>query len=204
MATFQLSNKNKKERGSKNLKKIFGWVLLGLSTFAFLFSVTRLLPFLNNFLLGILGVFIYPLSLLGLLVSLALLNNRKYVMPKKYTIFLALSLFFLLAIIQLIIVGKPNGLSYSKYVGLNYTKKYTAGGMIIGFIPTSLASLMGLTATYILLSVAFAGSVALFVEAVISLRKTTRQQKPIKLLPPQQIPVMYEKQHEQIEIQKEQ
>ena len=30
------------------------------------------------------------------------------------------------------------------------------------------------------------------------------QQKPIKLLPPQQIPVMYEKQHEQIEIQKEQ
>ena len=180
MATFQLSNKNKKEKG-RNIKKIIGWVLLALSTFMFLFSATNLLPFLNRFILGSFGVFIYPLSVLGLLVSLALLNNKKYVMPKKYAIFLGLSLYFLLSIIQLIILGSPKGLSYGQYVALNYTKRYTAGGMLIGFIPSSLASLMGLVATYILLSVAFAGSVALFVEAVISLRKTTKQQKPIRL-----------------------
>ena len=78
MATFQLSNKNKKEKG-RNIKKIIGWVLLALSTFMFLFSATNLLPFLNRFILGSFGVFIYPLSVLGLLVSLALLNNKKYV-----------------------------------------------------------------------------------------------------------------------------
>lgn len=180
MATFQLTNKKKNENG-KNIKKIIGWILLGLSTFMFLFSATNLLPFLNRFLLGILGVFIYPLSVLGLLISLALLNNKKYVMPKKYAIFLALSLYFLLAIIQLIVIGNPGGMSYGQYVALNYTKKHTAGGMIIGFLPSSLVSLMGAVATYILLSVALAGSIALFVEAVISLKKTAKQQQPIKL-----------------------
>ena len=180
MATFQLLNKNKKEK-NRNVKKIMAWVLFALSTFMFLFSATNLIPFLNNFLLGLLGVFIYPLSVLLFLISLALLNNKKYVMPLKYAIFLGLSLYFLLSIIQLIILGNPNGLTYGQYVGLNYTKKYTAGGMIIGFLPSSLASLMGIVATYIFLSVAFAGSVAFFVESVISLRKTARQQQPIKL-----------------------
>lgn len=180
MATFQLSNKNKNAK-DKNIKKVAGWTILGISTFMFLFSATHLLPFLNRFLLGILGVFIFPLSVLGIFISLALLNNKKYVMPKKYTFFLALSLFFTLSIIQLIIIGTPAGKTYSQYVGLNYSKKYTAGGMIIGFIPSSLCYLMGEVATYILLSVGLAGSVALFVEAVLSLRKTAKEQRPIKI-----------------------
>ena len=65
MATFQLSNKNKKNKSEKNIKAIIGWVLLGISTFVFLFSATKLLPFLNYFFLGILGVFVYPVSVLG-------------------------------------------------------------------------------------------------------------------------------------------
>ena len=38
MATFQV-NKQNKNNGKKNVKKIVGWVLLALSTFVFLFSV---------------------------------------------------------------------------------------------------------------------------------------------------------------------
>lgn len=182
MATFQVSKKNKnKNKTTRNLKMIFGWVLLALSTFVFLFSVTRILPFLQYFLLGVFGIFVYPLSILGFIIALALLNDKKYVMPKKYAIFLSLSLLLFLSIIQLIIVGSPKGLSYGEFVALNYTKQFTAGGMLIGFIPTSMASLMGLAATYILLAIAFAVCVAFFVEAVVSLRKTTQAEKPIKL-----------------------
>lgn len=180
MATFQLSKKNKK-KSKKNLKLIFGWALLAVSTFVFLFSVTKLLPFLQYFFLGGFGIFVYPLCFLGFIVSLALLNNKKYVMPKKYAIFLSLSLIIFLSIIQLIIIGSPKGLSYGEFVGLNYTKQITAGGIVIGFIPSSLAYLMGLPATYVLLSIALITCVAFFVEAVISLRKTAQQQEPIKL-----------------------
>ncbi len=180
MATFQVSKK-KKNKTTRNIKMIFGWVLLAFSTFVFLFSATKILPFLQFFFLGIFGIFVYPFSILGFIIALALLNDKKYVMPKKYAIFLSLSLFLFLAIIQLIILGSPKGMSYGNFVALNYTKQFTAGGMLIGFIPASMAVLMGLPATYILLSIAFAVCVAFFVEAVISLRKTTQSEKPIKL-----------------------
>lgn len=180
MATFQLSKK-KDKNNNKNIKLIIGWTLLALSTFVFLFSVTKLLPFLQYFFLGCFGIFVYPLCLLGFIVSLALLNNKKYVMPKKYAIFLSLSLIIFLSIIQLIILGSPKGLSYGEFIGMNYTKQITAGGMFIGFIPSSLAYLMGLPATYILFSIALITCVAFFVESVISLRRTSKEQEPIKL-----------------------
>ena len=180
MATFQLSKKNKKN-SNKNLKKIMGWSLLTVSTFVFLFSVTKLLPFLQYFFLGCMGIFVYPVCILGFIVSLALLNNKKYVMPKKYAIFLSLSLLLFLSIIQLIILGSPKGLSYGDFIGLNYSKQFTAGGIFIGFIPSSLAFIMGLPATYVLLSVAFVTCAAFFIESVVSLRKTAKEQQPIKL-----------------------
>lgn len=180
MATFQLSNKNKK-KSNKNLKAIFGWSLLAISTFIFLFSATKLLPFLQYFFLGCFGIFVYPLCLLGFIISLALLNNKKYVMPKKYAIFLSLSLLLFLSILQLIIIGSPKGLSYGQFIGLNYSKQFTACGFVIGFIPATLMYLMGQVATYILFSIGLLTCIAFFVEAVISLRKTEVQQKPIKL-----------------------
>lgn len=180
MATFQV-NKQNKNNGKKNVKKIVGWVLLALSTFVFLFSVTSLIPALQYFFLGILGIFVYPLTVLGFIIALALLNNKKYVMPKRYAIFLGLSLILFLAIIQLIIIGTPKELSYGQYLALNYTKQITAGGMLIGFLPATLAYLMGTPATYVVLAIAFVACIVFFVEAVISLRKTNNEQKPIKL-----------------------
>ncbi len=180
MSTFQVS-KHKQNKTNRNLKAVAGWIILGISTFTFLFSATRLLPFLQQFFLGILGVFIYPLTVLGVIISLALLNDKRYVMPKKYAIFLALSLILFLMIIQLIIIGSPNGKSFGEYLALNYTKKFTAGGIIIGFLPSCMAKLMGLVATYILLAIMFAICVAFFVEAIMSLRKTEQSEKPIKL-----------------------
>ncbi|MBP3344807.1 MAG: DNA translocase FtsK [Clostridia bacterium] len=180
MATFQVS-KNNKNKSTKNKKVIAGWILLALSTFIFLFSVTRLLPFLQWFFLGVFGIFVYPLTVVGMIVSLALLNNKKYVMSKKYAIFLILSLVLLLAIIQLIILGSAKGLKYGEFVALNYTKQFTAGGMLIGFIPSTLMYLMGPAATYIILSLAFLTCVAFFVEALLSMKKTKEAEEPIKL-----------------------
>lgn len=178
MAIFQVNKNNPKKN---NNKKIIGWTLLIISTIVFLFSATSIIPALQHFFLGVFGIFVYPLTILGLIISLALLNNKKYVMPKRYAIFLSLSLYFFLAIIQLIILGSPNGLAYGQFIALNYSKTFTAGGMLIGFIPSTLAYLMGLAATYVVLALALVTCVAFFVEAVISLKKTTAQQKPIKL-----------------------
>ena len=180
MATFQVSNKNK-NKSNKNVKVITGWIMLACSTFIFLFAATNLLPFLKTFFMGVFGVFVYPLCVICMIISLALLNNKKYVMPKSYAIFLILSLYFLLSIIQLIILGKADGLTYGQYVGLNYSKQMTAGGVLIGFIPSTLLYLMGPAATYIILSLALITCVAFFVQAYLSIKKTKEVEKPIKL-----------------------
>ena len=180
MATFQVSNKNK-NKSNKNVKVITGWILLAVSTFIFLFSITDILVFLKTFFLGVFGIFVYPLSLVGMIVSLALLNNKKYVMPKSYAIFLMLSLYFLLAIIQLVIIGGCGDLSYADYVGQNYSLQITAGGLFIGFLPSTLMYFMGSAATYIVLSLALITSVTFFIQAFISVRKTKEAEKPIKL-----------------------
>lgn len=179
MATFQISNKNKKS--TKNKKKLIGAILLALSTVVFLFSVTSLIPALQTFFLGILGIFVYPLSVFGLLLSLALLNDKKYVMPKRYAVLLLLSLYFFLCILQLIIVGLPGENGYASYIALNYTNRFTAGGIIIGFLPCSLAYLMGGVATYIVFALAFVVCVVFFVETILSLKKNEKQAQPVKL-----------------------
>ena len=179
MATFQISNKNKKS--TKNKKKLIGAILLALSTVVFLFSVTSLIPALQTFFLGILGIFVYPLSVFGLLLSLALLNDKKYVMPKRYAVLLLLSLYFFLCILQLIIVGLPGENDYASYIELNYTNRFTAGGIIIGFLPCSLAYLMGGVATYIVFALAFVVCVVFFVETILSLKKNEKQAQPVKL-----------------------
>ena len=138
MATFHISSKKRQTKNAKNVKKIWGITLLAVFTLVFLFSVTSLIPAIQYFLLGTFGLFVYPLSILMMIIGLALLNNKRYVMSKKYAIFLSLSIFFLLAIIQLIILGEPRGaegeaLNFGQYLALSYTKQYTAGGIIVGF-----------------------------------------------------------------------
>ncbi len=186
MAIFQVSKKNKKEKNTANAKKITGATMLGVASVLFLFSVTSLWPWAQGVILGIFGVFIYPLCILSMIVGLALLNNRRYVMSKRYAVFLSLSIIFLLAIIQLIIVGNKFNVegvqySYGQYLALNFTQKWTAGGIIIGLLTTSLLIPLNLAGTYVILCLALLISCAFFAEALISYRKNANVNAPVKI-----------------------
>ncbi len=186
MATFKVSKKNKKEKNLTNTKKIVGASLLGVSSVLFLFSATGLWPWFQSVILGIFGVFCYPLCIVLMIVGLALLNNRKYVMSKRYAIFLCLSIFFLLAIIQLAIVGNKynaDGTQYNfwQYWALNFTKKWTAGGFIVGLLNAALLLPLNLAGTYVILCLAFVICMAFFVEALISYRKNANLNSPVKI-----------------------
>lgn len=185
MATFNLSKKSKKEKSQSNTKKIVGASLLAAASVVFLFSATTIWPWLQGVLLGIFGVACYPLCVLCMFIGLALLNNRKYVMSKRYAVFMALSVIFLLAIIQLIIVGNKfvdgKALSYWDYLSLNFTKKWTAGGFLIGILTSSLLLPLNLAGTYVILSLGLVISVAFFAEALISYRKNANLNSPVKI-----------------------
>lgn len=189
MAIFNLSKKNKKEKNSAAVKRIVGASLLGIASVLFLFSATKLWPWLQDLLLGVFGVFIYPLCIVLMVLSIALLNNKKYVMSKRYAVFMILSIIFLLAIIQLIIVGNKfdaegNQYSFWQYLTFNYktpSNSYTAGGFLIGLLTTCLLFPLNLAGTYVILCVAFALCVAFFVEAIISFKKSAAINSPVKI-----------------------
>lgn len=182
MAVFKVKNKNSKP---KNVKKIIGIILLVLSCVFLFCLITSFIPFMNKFLLGVFGVFGYPLSALMFFISVALINNKRYVLSKKYTAFLILTVFFLLCLIQMAIIG-PNVLdgqvmSFKDHLILSYTKKWTAGGIITGLFTTSLTYLVGYIWSYVIFALIFAIFAALYVDSLVAIIKAKKEDKPVKI-----------------------
>lgn len=177
MAIYKL---NSKKRGGKNVKKIVGFTLIGVSSFCYLF-LTGIWSPIFNFLLGTFGVFSYALFLVLFVVGLALVNNRKYVMGMRYLFSMCLMVFFLLCIIQLIIVGNRGDLTFGQYLALNYTEKWTAGGIICGLVTTSLLFLTKLAGSYIILSLAFLLCLALFLDALNVFKRVDKKEKRVEV-----------------------
>ncbi len=178
MAEYKVQ-KNKKTRNT-NAKKIVGIALIAISCFAFFFLLTNLVPFMQNFLLGTFGYFAYPAFIMSMLGGIALLNNKKYKLSKKYAIFLYLTIFFLMCIIQLAVVGDKAG-SFGEYLGSNYTRKHTAGGIIFGLPTTCILYLTNYVWAFVIFSICFVICLALYIDAIIYLRKQAVQDKPVKL-----------------------
>lgn len=178
MAEYKVRKKTREF--SPRAKKITGITLIALACVMFFFLLTNLVGFMQDFLLGTFGYFAYPLFIMLFLVGVAFLNNKKYKLSKKYAIFLYLSIFFLLCIIQMAIVGDKNG-SFGEYLASNYLKKHTAGGIIIGLFSSSVLYLTSFVWAMVIFCVAFVISMALYIDSILYLRKNKQQEKPVKL-----------------------
>ncbi len=177
MAVYRL---NSKRKDKKNVKKIVGFTLIGVSSFVYLF-LTGIWDVMFTFLLGTFGVFAYALFFILFVVGLALVNNRKYVMSMRYLLSMCFMVFFLLCIIQLIIVGPAGELNFGEYLALNYTLKWTAGGIITGLVTTSLLFLATTAGAYIILILAFLLCLALFLDSLNVFKKVEKKTKSIEV-----------------------
>ena len=140
---------------------------------------------MNKFLLGTFGIFGYPMSALLFLISIALINNKRYTQSKKYTVFISLAVFFLLCIIQMAIIGGTKVgdeiLSFKDHLALSYTRKWTAGGIIIGLFTTSLTYLIGYVWAYVVFAAFFAVFTALYVDSLVRIVKKKKEGNPVKI-----------------------
>lgn len=180
MAIYKLNAKKKKDN-SYRTKKIVGFSLLGASSLIFFFMTGIVKP-LQVFFLGLFGVFGYPLCIILFVIGLALLNNRRYVMSKKYTACLILSVFFLLCIMQLAIVGNKNDLSFWQYLAKNYTDVWTAGGFLVGIFTTIFLYIANLVGAYIIFVLALAICIALLVDSINHMKKQKVADEPVSVL----------------------
>lgn len=174
MALFQLQNNASKKL---NTEKKWGISLVVVSCVCFLFLFTNLLPFVKSFLLGVFGLFAYPMFITLFVIGVALINNKKYVMTTKYLVYLSCCLIFVLAILQLIIVGKPN-VGFFEYLGLCYTKQLTAGGILVGLVTAPVIYVLDLLGGYILFSLGLIVFVALVIDYLVYVKNNASLNKP--------------------------
>lgn len=179
MAIYK-QEKKKKKRSFHISKKAVGITFIVISCLAFFFLFTGLVGFMRNFLFGVFGYFSYPLFIYTFMLGVAFINNKKYVMSKKYTAFLFLTIIFLLCIIQMIMIGDKGDLSFGQYLGKNYTQ-HCIGGIIIGLLTTSVLYLTGITWTYVIFCVCFAICLALFIDVIVYMHRQKRADAPVKI-----------------------
>jgi S-DNA-T family DNA segregation ATPase FtsK/SpoIIIE len=188
MTSFDLSTHKFNEPKNSKIKTI-GIVIIIVCSVAFLILFTNLLPFLQKFILGLMGLFAYPFFIVAFSVGIALINNKRYLMTKKYIFYLSLIILGVLALLNLIILGKPD-VSFFEYLSLSYEQKYTGGGLIVALIIAPFLYTLGLAGTIIIFSVILVIAIALVVDFLNTvknygkqtLKKNNNKNKEIKLM----------------------
>lgn len=195
MASFDLNKKIEKPK-RRITSKAVGIILLVICSIAFIFLFTGLISFLRYFFLGVMGLFAYPFFLTLFVVGLALINNKKYVLSKKYILYICLAVVSLLAIINLAILGRPDT-GFFEYLGFSYTFQLTAGGILIGLIVAPFLYTIGLAGALVVYSIALIVFVALIIDYLHYVKRNAKSvlvetarkrevkenEKPLKLQP---------------------
>ncbi|MEG1499826.1 MAG: hypothetical protein RR400_02000 [Clostridia bacterium] len=182
MANFKIDNKTS-EKKLLPVKKIVGITMAALSSVAFLGLFTNLIGFLKMFLLGMFGLFAYPLFLVLFVVGIALINNKKYMLSKRYIVFLTLAIFSLIAIIHLATTHSFSG-SFGEYLAYSYSNKLTAGGFVCGILVAPFRFLFFSSGSYVIFSILLIVSVALIVDYFYYAKNVSDFKKPLKIIKP--------------------
>ncbi len=180
MAIYNFEEHNPKKKNI-DYQKISGIICVSVSVLALFCLITHFIPFMKSFLLGAFGLFCYPFFITALAVGFALIGHKKYVMPKKYGIFISLSIISILCILQLILV--PNaGLNFWQYLARCYSQKTTAGGFVLGILTGSILYILNRLGAYIIFSALSVIFIALTIDYIHYLNKNENIKKVVKVI----------------------
>lgn len=159
----------KQDKQKKPVKFNIFIFLLCISGVLVLFLVAPFQNFVRDFLLGAFGLVAYPLFMAVCIVCIAFLNKQKFVMNKKYLIYLTCVLVLFVFIIHLILTSKisaDEGFGY--YLKRTYYSKTTAGGVIFSLFSFPFIKLVTTVGAYIFSSIALIIFVGLLIDCIVS------------------------------------
>lgn len=133
--------------------------------------------FVQSFLLGVFGVFAYPLLLSTCIFMIALSSNKKYTLNKKYLISLSFSLFFALVILHLVLTHKISTDSYGAYLLDSYKIKTSGGGILLSLLTYPVVKYLTIVGAYVFNIIGLIVSIWLVVDSVIVARNTPVESK---------------------------
>ncbi len=136
--------------------------------------------FVKNFLLGLIGLSVYPICVIGALISIAFARGKHIQVKKRYVVYLTISLCIVWFIVHLILTSRIPLESYGQYLIDSYAAKTTAGGLIYSLISYPLVKFLSVVGAYIFSAIALAIFVGLIIDYVNVDRTFGHQEKPSK------------------------
>ncbi|MBQ3572363.1 MAG: hypothetical protein IJA15_06020, partial [Clostridia bacterium] len=183
-STLNTNKKPKKEKEKKERVKMskqkkkklvcLSLMLISLSCFVLLIIKNPI----QTFLLGMFGIFAYPMLLSITLLSIAGLTNKKYIVNKRYVICLCFSLFFIITVIHLILTRNVSLDSYGKYLKETYLAQTTGAGLILSLASFPIVKYLTVVGAYIFTIIGLIISVGFTIDCVVSSRYAPQKEKP--------------------------
>lgn len=169
----------KTKRESKRIKINYNVVWAGI--FSLLFLVCCLPSnFVKNFLLGIIGLSVYPLLIVGIVILVLRIKKFKFNDKTKYFVYITAALIVTWFIFHLILTSKIPTSSYWEYLKQSYLAKTTAGGMLFSLISYPLIKVATVVGAYIFSAIALAVFVGLVADYVLVEKKIAQVEKKTK------------------------
>lgn len=171
----------KEKDKSLKVKKKINFPLIYLIVFSLIFLVC-ILPsnFIKNFLLGVFGLLVYPVCVLGIVLSVFFMKKRTLRIRTKYIVYLSITLFIIWFIFHLILTSRLPMESYGSFLVETYRAKTTAGGIIFSLISYPIVRLLTTVGAYIFSAIALAIFVGLIIDYVTVERNQTKKEKKSK------------------------
>ncbi len=155
--------------------------LIALIVFSLVFLVC-VLPnnFIKSFVLGLIGLLVYPVCIIGILFSIYFMQNRRIRVKKQYVIYLTCALAVIWFIFHLILTNRLSMENYGVFLAESYLARTTAGGLIFSLISYPIVKLLTIVGAYIFSAIALAIFVGLIIDYVIVERSVGHAEKKSK------------------------
>jgi len=163
------------------IKKPVKVSIIWFFVFASLF-VACIIPsnFIKNFCLGLVGLLIYPLSIMGAFFSLIAFRKKKYNIKKRYVAYLISTLLIIWFIFHLILTSRIPMDSFVEFIKQTYLAKTTAGGILFSAITYPIVTYITIVGAYILFGILLAVFVGLIVDYINTEKFKGTAERPSK------------------------
>ena len=127
-------SKNSNKKLSKSALRKTGIAFVSVFGVLFINLVFNIVPFLNSFFLGFLGLFTYAIFLFNIVLGILFILEKQISINGKTLALIIATLCLFVCLIHTITTGKYIDYSYGEYLATCYNTKVTAGGLLFAIV----------------------------------------------------------------------
>ncbi len=176
MTVYTNINRNNKSPKKQLSSKTVGIILLAMAAVCYLALITSFIGFLKYFLLGLFGLFAYPIFLAMFVVGNALYKEKKYSFSFRYVVYLAMALLSFVGILH-IFFSTASLNTFGSFIADTYNAQVSIGGIFFGIITFPFLKLLGTVGAVVFYLIVLIVSAFLIYDYLIAYNSGSLKQK---------------------------